>query len=93
MTDEQLDKVYRDYFQREVPGMLPPLRTAELAAPRTERRSRYVLAASVLALLGLGLLLSSALQPSKPHVKGSASSLFKDAEADGKKLMDTVEMP
>lgn len=93
MTDDQLDKVYREYFQHEVPAELPPIVKSEVPRLRGESHSRFVLAASIAALLGLGYLVSSNLLPSKPQSKGSASSIYKDAEADGKKLLDSVEMP
>ncbi len=93
MTDDQLDRVYRGFFHREMPRELPPLAKSEVRRASPERRSRYVLAASVAGLLGLGLWLSSAVEPAKESAKGSATKFFKTAEADGKKILDTIDMP
>ena len=93
MTDDQLDAVYREFFRRELPAELPPFAKSEVKRTAGESRSRYVLAASVAALLGLGLWLSSTVEPAKGSAKGSASKFLKDAEADGKNLLDNIEMP
>jgi len=93
MTDEQIDKVYGNYFRHEMPAELPPLVLSRVRGPRSESRSRYVLAASVAALLGLGLAVSSTMSSVKPTAKGSASKLLKDAQADGKGLLDQINQP
>jgi ferric-dicitrate binding protein FerR (iron transport regulator) len=93
MMDEQLDRVYRDFFRREMPAELPPLVKSEPArAARPERRSRATLAVAIAALLGLGLWLSSNATPPN-RAKEGPSKLLKDSEADGKKILDAAKDP
>jgi hypothetical protein len=93
MTDEQLDRVYRDFFRHEAPREMPPLVKSEVRRPAAvESRSRWVLAASIAALIGLGLLVSSQMSPTRDGVKGSATKLFDNTAADGEKLVKP-EMP
>jgi hypothetical protein len=94
MREDQLDQVYSDYFRREIPAELPPFMPSEPArVVRSNPRSGYVLAASVAALAGLGLWLSTYATPAKETAKGSATKLLKDAEADGRKLLDHIDRP
>lgn len=94
MTNEQLDRVYRDYFQSQAPAQLPPIVLAEPARTarpaRDSGRSRLTLAAAVAALLGLGMLLSANLTQNRASSE-PRSNFFKDAQADGGKLRDAMQ--
>jgi len=93
---DDLDKAFAAFFKKQVPWPWPSARVESLAVPSTLRtassgsfRSRVTLAASVAALLGLGLYLSSGQhRASQPAAKGELpeSGLLKGAEASGKGL-------
>lgn len=89
MTDDKLDRIYRDYFRHVAPAELPPLVRSELQSNRAGGQSRFILAASVAALLGLGLLVSQ-LQSPRSAARGSAAPLPADVTADGELLKPKI---
>ena len=94
MNDEELDRVYRDYFRREVPAEMPPLRKSELASPPSYgSRSRATLAVAIAAFFCLGLWLSGNVAPTQRPAKNGSPSLLNNAEADGKKILDAAKEP
>lgn len=89
---DDLDRMLSAYFKAQVPHPWPPFRggPAEPAGLRSAAApSRYVLAASAAALLGLGLYLSSGVQhPSAPAEHATqGTGLLKNATANGKGLI------
>jgi hypothetical protein len=89
---DDLDRLLAAYFKAQVPDPWPPFRgsPAEPSGLRSASApSRYVLAASAAALLGLGLYLSSGVrQPVAPADHAThGTGLLKDATANGKGLV------
>lgn len=89
-----LDRLLSDYFKNELPKPWPaPRAIAEPAAPRPRRdagsRSRYTLAASVAALIGLGVYLSAGT-PAGQAPNAGKPDLLNKAEADGKGVLKHV---
>jgi hypothetical protein len=89
---DEMDRLFAAYFQRQLPEPWPKFRPPPTAGVRTSRpaggRSRLTLAASVAALLGLGLLVSSGPRTA-PHgqpVAKHGTSLLPGATADGRDL-------
>lgn len=90
MTDDKLDRIYRDYFRHVAPAELPPLVRSELRPSHAGGgQSRFMLAASVAALLGLGLLVAQ-LQSPRSAARGSATPLPADVTADGERLKPKI---
>ncbi len=88
---DNLDRLFSAYFKEQVPQPWPPFRGTPVAAAEvrsTAAPSRYVLAASAAALLGLGLYLSSGVQQSNrpPDHATQGTGLLKTATANGKGL-------
>ncbi|CAN5116320.1 hypothetical protein BH11PLA2_BH11PLA2_37890 [soil metagenome] len=88
----EVDNAYREFFQREVPKSLPPLPLNHTATPVPQRTAgrEFLMAASVAGLLGLGLWLSGTPNTANPK-SGEPTKLLKNAEADGKKLLDAAK--
>jgi len=83
------------YFQAQLPKSFPADPLAAVAEPARPRRAaghaRLTLAASVAALLGLGVSLSYG--PTAVPTPGAGSGLLNDATADGKKLLEHLPPP
>jgi len=105
LTDEHddLDRAFAAYFKKQVPSTWPALHYEPVASPSTLRtpstqpstgsmRSRVTLAASVAALVGLGLYISSGHRtpPANSSPVVSEPGLMKDSHADGKELMEKL---
>lgn len=91
-SPDELDRLFAAYFKAQVPQPWPPFRGTPVAAAEvrsTAAPSRYVLAASAAALLGLGLYLSSGVQqPNRaPDHATQGTGLLKTATANGKGLV------
>jgi hypothetical protein len=89
---DEMDRLFAAYFAQQLPEPWPEFRPTPTANVRTARptsgRSRLTLAASVAALLGLGLLVSSGPRPA-PHgqpVAKHGTSLLPQATANGSEL-------
>jgi hypothetical protein len=86
-----LDRLLTDFFTRELPRPWPGPPAAAVPADRRRSdagpRSRYALAASVAALLGLGVYLSSAVPGGRPTPGAGQPGLLKEADAQGDKLL------
>ncbi len=101
--EDDLDRMLSAYFKRQMPAEWPVCRaTATLAEPTSVRpalqpaasqpaRSSLTLAASVAALLGLGLYLSSDHQPGTAPVANDNSKLLNSGNADGKNLLKHIK--
>jgi hypothetical protein len=101
--DADLDRLLSAYFQREVPTPWPACRataataevrglyTASAPVSPASNRSQLALAASVAALLGLGLFVSSGPRPEPVIVKQAKPAgtlgLLEKSTADGSKLV------
>lgn len=89
-----VDRWLTAYFQAELPKPFPAV-TATVAEPIRPRRAasqgRLTLAASVAALLGLGVSLSYG--PTAIPAPDAGSGLLNDATADGKKLLKHLPPP
>ncbi len=103
LTDDpdDLDRAFAAYFKKQVPTPWPAVRTdptasaSNLHAPATRSmtgntRSRVTLAASVAALVGLGLYVSSGHRSPQPGTNPASSEpgLIKDSQASGKDLLE-----
>jgi hypothetical protein len=100
---DDLDRTLSAHFKRQMPDPFPPCRALEQAEPsslyRLRRpasagRSQLALAASVAGLLGLGLYVSSGVQPpraAKTPAPANAPGLINGATADGAKLLDQTK--
>jgi hypothetical protein len=84
----RIDEIYRDYFRHEMPRTLPPLPVNEPAGVTTAPRpaNGFVLAASVAALLGLGLWQAGQPQ-ARPRTTAEPPSLLNSATADGATIL------
>jgi hypothetical protein len=90
---DDVDRLFSAYFKKELPSQWPACRAtvqavpSGLVRPGSTARSRLTLAASVAALLGLGLYASSGLNSRPANETDTAGpGLLKDAKADGKNL-------
>ena len=100
LPPDDLDRAFAGFFKAELPdpfpGFVPPVaEPSSLRAARTPARSagtagRLTLAASVAALLAVGLWLSSGPRPDiaaqKPVKAPNGSGLLDGATANGEKL-------
>lgn len=90
---DEMDRLFAAYFQRQLPEPWPEFRPTPTISVRTSRstsgRSRLTLAASVAALLGLGLAVSSGPQsvPASPPVAKQGAGLLPNATANGGELL------
>lgn len=88
----EMDRLFTAYFKQQLPEwrelrLTPPV---NVRTPRpTSSRSRLTLAASVVALLGLGLYVSSGPQPAPTGqpVATHGTGLLPDATANGGNLL------
>jgi hypothetical protein len=89
---DELDRLMSYYFARELPSPWPgpPAVVVPSVRPQADagRRSRYALAASVAALLGLGVYLSSAVPGGRPAPGAGQPGLLNKAEAKGDELIN-----
>ncbi|MGL6095875.1 MAG: hypothetical protein ACRC7O_08790 [Fimbriiglobus sp.] len=101
--DAELDRMLFAYFQRDVPSPWPVCRATTVPSevrgryadtvPRSPaaNRSQLALAASVAALLGLGLFVSSGPRPEPAVVKrakpAGTMGLLEKSTADGTRLV------
>lgn len=95
---DDLDRLFRAYFQRQVPDPFPPCPTVPVAEPASKYqsrqarpgvRSRLTLAASVAGLLGLGLTVSSGVRTPQAAKAPDApdARLLQNSTADGAELL------
>lgn len=95
---EDLDRLLSAYFKQQVPNPWPAAPTSRFAEPstvaanrpaHTERvgRSSLTLAASVAALLGLGLLLADTRPQGGVAPTATDGSVLKNSTANGDKLL------
>ena len=93
-SDEPMDRLLSQYFQNELPQPWPDANTIVPVTPASETksytglRSRVTLAASVLILIGLGLLLP--VSPRNGNDPQSVGPLLKGATANGAKLLEKI---
>ena len=93
-SDESMDRLLSQYFQNELPQPWPdanaivPVTPASETKPYTGLRSRVTLAASVLILIGLGLMLPTS--PRNVNEPASVGPLMQGATANGAKLLDKI---
>jgi hypothetical protein len=99
-SDDELDARFYHYFRHQIPDPFPAFEWPRVttdnmanAIGSTINRSHLTLAASVCALLGLGLLASA---PSKTvntleqHVRVTSDVYFQSSTASGKNLLKHV---
>jgi hypothetical protein len=99
---DDLDRLFSAYFKPQLPARWPDPPTARATEPAglrrpstpDSRRSRLTLAASVAALFGLGLAVSSGSRP-EPNAaaKPDEGRLLPGATANGKDLLDRMKTP
>jgi len=93
-SDEPMDRLLSRYFQNELPQPWPDANAIVPVTPSSEMKShtglhsRVTLAASVLILIGLGLLLPvSSRNGNEPQ---SVGPLMQGAMANGARLLDKI---
>ena len=95
--DDDLDRMLSAYFKRQMPEQWPACRATSAAEPSTLRpatpvgagsaaRSSLTLAASVAALLGLGLYLSS--DPRQPNAEPVGPNNLQNSTAKPNGLLE-----
>ncbi len=93
-SDEPMDRLLSQYFQNELPQPWPDANAIVPVTPSSETkshtglRSRVTLAASVLILIGLGLMLPTS--PRNVNEPASVGPLMQGATANGAKLLDKI---
>lgn len=102
-TDDDMDRLLSAYFKRQMPAEWPACRALAVAEPSTLRprvvdpaagnpsRSSLTLAASVAALLGLGLVLTSGPRDANAPAPSGDGGVLYSGTADGKKLLDPLK--
>lgn len=96
---DDLDRLFSAYFKKELPSQWPACPVARsqpsgLVRSGSTSRSRLTLAASVAALLGLGLYASSGSRPQFSDPSPTGPGMFKDSKASDPNLknrMDGIE--
>ena len=93
---DDVDRWLTDFFQSKLPKPFPPApltAVAELARPRraTADHGRLTLAASVAALLGLGVYLSYG--PTAEPAPAPGSGMLQNSSANGKELHKHMPPP
>jgi hypothetical protein len=94
---DDVDHWLTDFFQAQLPNPFPPAPTVAVAEPARPRRStadhgRLTLAASVAALLGLGVTLSYG--PNGGHAPADGPGLLEKSSANGpKELLKHMPKP
>ncbi|HEY2784662.1 MAG TPA: hypothetical protein VGJ05_06760 [Fimbriiglobus sp.] len=94
-SPDGLDRALTAYFHDQVPNPWPACRALEgnpTPVPAARRRNesvsgRAILALSVAALLGFGLLLSSGFPASHPAVPATDPGVLRGSTADGTNLI------
>ncbi len=92
--EEPIDRLLSQYFQNELPQPWPdanaivPVTPSSEAKPYTGLRSRVTLAASVLILVGLGLMLPASHR--NANEPAGVGPLMQGATANGAKLLDKI---
>ena len=93
---DDLDQHFRAFFRTQVPSPWPdaplPRETQSATVAGRASRSQWVLAASVVVLMGFGWTLSDRFQPTSGGSAGStqSSELLNNAKADGRSLMKSA---
>lgn len=97
---DELDRRFAEYFRHQLPEPFPNCRALDATEPSSlvharrptaAIRSRLTLAASVAALLGLGVTLSSPGERSRQTVKAPSApgtDLLRTSTANGKHLLE-----
>ena len=93
-SDEPIDRLLSQYFQNELPQPWPnanaivPVTPSSDTKSQTGLRSRVTLAASVLILVGLGLMLPTS--PRNANEPAGVGPLMQGATANGAKLLGKI---
>ena len=92
---DDVDRWLTDFFQAQLPNPFPPAPMTAVAEPARPRRAadhgRLTLAASVAALLGLGVYLSYG--PTADPAPAPGSGLLQNSTANGKELHKHMPPP
>ncbi len=93
-NDEPMDRLLSQYFLNELPQPWPDANAIVPVTPSSETKShtglhsRVTLAASVLILIGLGLMLPASHR--NANEPAGVGPLMKGATANGAKLLDKI---